>query len=167
MQIKGTLTGEVKNKHVVANEAQDGKTLLTEIRFGLTEKQAAKALGDAFAEDAFGSLRNVVTGSKNGEATERLFTWGVLKPTKKMVFENHRVTFTGDVFRETQIELQPKLLGVKTIEGTEKIIVRIRLAIPTDRRKLSQNIEDACGSAPIKIKFEPMDEVTPDLPAVN
>ncbi len=167
MQIKGTLTGEVKNKSVVANESQDGKTLLTEIRFGMNEKQMAKALGEDFARDAFASLHDVVTGDKKGEATERLFTWGVLKPTKKMVFQQHRVTFTGDVFKETQIELQPKLLGVKTIEGAEKVIVRIRLAIPTDRRKLSQNIEDACGSSPIKIKFEPMVEVTPNLPAVT
>ena len=164
MQIKGTLTGDITKKNVVANKTRDGKTLQAEVDIALTENQATKAVGPVFAKDAFASLRDVVTSQYNGDATERLFAWGEMKPTRKIVCQQHRVTFTGDVFKDNKIELQPKLLKVLTVENAEKIILRIRLSIPTDRRRLSQNIEDACGGTPVRLKFEPMDEVTPDLP---
>lgn len=166
MQIKGILTGDMTDKHVVANKGRDGKTLQAHVEIALTEKQAVKALGQRFAEDAFATLRDRVTGSANGDATERLFTWDWMKP-RKLVFQNHRVTFTGEVFKNNAIELQPKLLRVLTAENAEKIILRLRLSIPTDRKKLSGDIEDACGGSPVRLKFEPMDEVTPDLPAVK
>ncbi len=164
MEIHGTITGDVKSKSVVANESKDGKMLQVEVRFGMTQSQTAKACGAPFAEDAFASLRSIVTSEKNGDGTERLFTWGTLKPTKKITCAQHRVTFTGDVFKDASIELQPKLLNIKTIEGAEKIVMALRLEIPTDKRKLSQLIEDACGASPVRIKFEPLAEIAPELP---
>jgi hypothetical protein len=158
MQITGKFTATVEKYSNKVDGSNDGTTALADLSISCTQKQLADRLGAPMAAVVFAACVQEVVPSQNGDATETVWKLKNPAPSKKVVFEEHKMTIGDHTFTG-----QPLLLPFRPIEKSEKVLMRVRLQLGAAQKKLRRMLDEKMGN-PIACVFAVSQE---DLPGTN
>lgn len=147
MKITGKFSADVVGKHVKRNGAHDGKEATFDAEISLNRDDAREKFGEQFETLAFSTLH--VHEDEDGE-NSHAFLVDSIKPGRNAVFERHKIKIG-----KFTVEDQPTVLSIKPINGTDRVMVKIRIAYDTNKTELSSVIEEAVGGSVVKLEFSP------------
>lgn len=156
MEISGTLKGDLVKSTIVWNESNDGNTMKLDVDVTLERDEATALLGEEFAEDYFGSLRQVVESNEDGDETVYRFGYKTLDPPRWMVCQVHKADLWG-----TKLELQPEIRKIRAGEKAPVVTVALRFDVAVGDDAEMIGALGCKGGKTVKIKLAPK---TPRLP---
>jgi len=157
MQIKGKFSADVTAFSVRRNNTHDGKEGFATFDIGVDKDEAIKKLGQDFHDLAFATMRVIEAEGEND--TDRIgFLQDTIKPGKSVVFPRHKIELDGH-----NIDEQPEMLGIKTVDGAQRVIATVRVPIDTGKKQLVSHLVHNVGNS-LKIEFEPQQGVLPLAP---
>lgn len=134
MQIRMKAKGELVGYHGVVNKARDGTKRYVDVEFGRDREQLAKAIGEELTAAVFAGY--AIGGKKNGEEADGVWSLKSAKLSDKVVAEVHKITIDGESYQG-----QPQIVRFEPIEGTETVVMVIRLELGQAQTKLRQICE--------------------------
>jgi hypothetical protein len=146
MNIQGKLTGDVVGVLTKTNKTFDGRETFVDIDCPVSREEGLELFGEVFEKVAFGSM--VMATNDDGETTPTHYQDNP-KPGSKVVFEKHTYRVVGH-----DIVGQPEFRGIKTIQGEERVMAKLRLPVETDSPAV-ELLRQKAGRSPVTVEFTP------------
>ena len=138
MELKGKMSAKIVHFDNKSDKKNDGKTAKVWLEIGVDRADGEKMFGEGFDTFAFSTLHEVK--GKPGEASHTKFMLDKMKPASWMKMSKHIIEIEGERF-----EAKPTMLPVETIQGTDRVIVCIRIPVEADRADLVAMLNNKMG----------------------
>jgi len=146
MKIILKTAADIVGFQIKRNKTHDGREASVDLDIGVKREDASK-FGEEFEALAFATMR-VMENDKDG-GNSFSFLVDSIKPGHRVVYEQHRIKIAGQNISE-----QPELLGIRTVDGEARVVVRVRIPIGVDKAALISELATKVGQT-IKVEFEP------------
>ena len=156
MKLKGKFNAEIDQLLTKRNKSNDGRTTFVDLEVAVDHDDAEKKWGADFATLAFATMRTVEAEGEDDEETVA-FLVDRVKPNQRFAFELHRISLEDET-----IDVQPKLIDIRTVDGSSRVVAKIRLQIDVGRDKLISALTGKVGQT-IKLEFDPKQGALFDL----
>jgi hypothetical protein len=130
MKISGKFHADIVGFTIKRNQAHDGREGFITLEMGIEQEEAEKKLGADFESLAFSTMR-IVEAQTEDDTDQIAYMQDTIKPGKRWVFERHLIDIDG----KFKLDDQPEMLSIRPVDGSRKVIVRIRIGV--DMRKAS------------------------------
>jgi hypothetical protein len=148
MKLKGKFTADVHQLTTKANKSHDGRATFVDLDIAVDHDDAEKKWGQGFATLAFSTMR-AVKAEQEGEEDTTAFLVDHVKPNARFVFEMHRISLEDET-----IDVQPRLMDIRTVEKSKRVVATLRLQIDVGREKLISALNGKVGDT-TKLEFNP------------
>lgn len=144
MRLQLKTVSDVVGLSIKRNKAHDGREAFVDLEIAVKQNEASK-WGEDFEALAFATMRVNEDDSGNSIA----FLVDTIKPGHRVVFEHHAVNIAGQ-----QINEQPELMNIRTVDGEARVIARVRLPISVDKTALINELITKVGQT-VSVEFNP------------
>jgi hypothetical protein len=148
LKIKGKFSADLVAFGIKRNQAHDGRSGHVDIDIGVEQEEAASKFGADFESLAFATMR-VMEAVDDDDTDAIAFLQDSIKPGKRCVFERHQINIAGH-----KIDDQPDILGIKPVDGSRKVVVRIRIGIDVEKSENVTYFGQHIGET-VKVEFNP------------
>jgi len=146
MEISGQMIAYVKHVLIKCNDGNDGTEADVDLEIWVRKEDAEKNWGEKFLTLAFAGM--VEDEDDDGKTKPRHLQESIKPKKQQFVCAMHRIGIEGEVF-----EAQPRLVGLRTVDGEARVVAKVRIPVDTGRETLLTALGRKVNQS-VKVNFD-------------
>lgn len=147
MRIQAKCSADIVGFSIKRNQTHDGKEGFVDIEVGVDRQDASDQFGHDFDALAFATM--MMVNDNEGAGEKIVFLQDTIKPGSRVMFDRHIIEIDGHEIRDI-----PVLTGIKTIDGAERVIAKIRIPVEVTKKGLVSALTQSVGKV-VTAEFNP------------